>query len=839
MRIFIIFFLFLNLSVLAQQLTISGWIRDSENNSILPDANILLVTDKTIGTSSDENGMFSLKANVNPDDYLVISYVGYKTRKILISELYDISSIPTSDSVTLYTIFLDRKIIPSQTVLIDASIGKKGITPLAFDQIKRKEIENEYTIYDIPKYLSELPSTTFYSESGNAIGYNYVSIRGFDQRRISVSINGIPQNEPEDHNVYWLDFPDLLSSTELIQVQRGAGSGVFGYPAIGGSINLITSSFSDQPKLNLSASYGSYVTRKYSAAFSSGLIDKKYSVYAKLGQILSSGYKDKTWVKFNSYFLSAIRYDDNFTTQLNFYGGPLEDGLGYTGIAKFAVKDKKLRRQNFSYWEASDNKYTYTLERKPEEIENFNQPHYELLNEWQINNNLKFNSALFLVFGDGFFNYDGSWAIPDYGYNDYFRLKENGFLPDSAYGPTNTLIRAQVDNTQFGWIPRFSLKHKNGELFFGAELRKHRSIHWGSINYAENLPVGVTKDYKYYYYRGGKDILSAFVNETYNMIKQWNLLGEIQLAYHNYKLYDEKYVGNNFSVDDFFVNPRFGINYKPISPLNIYISFARVSREPRLKEYYDAAESSGGEVPQFELNTVSTYNFNKPLVKPETMNDFELGATFTKENLSLSLNLFYMIFNNEIVKDGQVDRFGQPTTGNVDRTLHIGAELSAVVKLLSNHIELFGNATFSRNTIEEGKFYLDKNSYIDLNGNSISGFPDFLANAGITFNNKNFFVKLSGKYVGKFFSDNYDNKIKSDLILFPGFIDYTDNVNDAYFVSDFYAAYEFNLLNSLTPWKVFIQVNNIFYKLYSAYAIGKEFFPAAERNWLTGIQFGL
>jgi len=839
MRIFIIFFLFLNLSVLAQQLTINGWIRDSENNSILPDANIILVTDKTIGTSSDENGMFSLKANVNPDDYLVISYVGYKTMKILISELYDISSIPTSDSVTLYTIFLDRKIIPSQTVLIDASIGKKGITPLAFDQIKRKEIENEYTIYDIPKYLSELPSTTFYSESGNAIGYNYVSIRGFDQRRISVSINGIPQNEPEDHNVYWLDFPDLLSSTELIQVQRGAGSGVFGYPAIGGSINLITSSFSDQPKLNLSASYGSYVTRKYSAAFSSGLIDKKYSVYAKLGQILSSGYKDKTWVKFNSYFLSAIRYDDNFTTQLNFYGGPLEDGLGYTGIAKFAVKDKKLRRQNFSYWEASDNKYTYTLERKPEEIENFNQPHYELLNEWQINNNLKFNSALFLVFGDGFFNYDGSWAIPDYGYNDYFRLKENGFLPDSAYGPTNTLIRAQVDNTQFGWIPRFSLKHKNGELFFGAELRKHRSIHWGSINYAENLPVGVTKDYKYYYYRGGKDILSAFVNETYNMNKQWNLLGEIQLAYHNYKLYDEKYVGNNFSVDDFFVNPRFGINYKPISPLNIYISFARVSREPRLKEYYDAAESSGGEVPQFELNTVSTYNFNKPLVKPETMNDFELGATFTKENLSLSLNLFYMIFNNEIVKDGQVDRFGQPTTGNVDRTLHIGAELSAVVKLLSNHIELFGNATFSRNTIEKGKFYLDKNSYIDLNGNSISGFPDFLANAGITFNNKNFFVKLSGKYVGKFFSDNYDNKIKSDLILFPGFIDYTDNVNDAYFVSDFYAAYEFNLLNSLTPWKVFIQVNNIFDNLYSAYAIGKEFFPAAERNWLTGIQFGL
>ena len=86
----------------------------------------------------------------------------------------------------------------------------------------------------------------------NGLGYNYLIIRGFDQRIISVSINGIPQNDPEDHNVYWLDFPDLLESTELIQVQRGAGSGVIGYPAVGGSINIITSSFSDKQKFDLS-----------------------------------------------------------------------------------------------------------------------------------------------------------------------------------------------------------------------------------------------------------------------------------------------------------------------------------------------------------------------------------------------------------------------------------------------------------------------------------------------------------------------------------------------------------------------------------------------------------
>jgi len=318
-----------------------------------------------------------------------------------------------------------------------------------------------------------------------------------------------------------------------------------------------------------------------------------------------------------------------------------------------------------------------------------------------------------------------------------------------------------------------------------------------------------------------------------------NLLGELQLTYHNYKLNDEKYVGNDFNINNLFLNPRIGINYKPSTDLNVYLSFARVSREPRLKEYYDAAESSGGEVPQFELNPDGTFNFDKPLTKPETMNDFELGASLNDEDYSITLNLFYMLFNDEIVKKGQVDRFGQPITGNVDKTVHLGAELSAIIKLLNDRIELFGNATVSRNTIEEGKFFIDADDFIELDANRISGFPDFLTNFGISYKDHGLYFRLTGKYVGEFFSDNYDNKLGNYFNQFPGFTDYSDNINEAYFVSDFFASYEFRLLNAQTPWKVYLQVNNIFDNLYSAYAIGKEFFPAAERNYLAGIQVGL
>jgi iron complex outermembrane receptor protein len=833
MKILIILFFFIANSNLLHAQLFSGEVRDSETEQPLQNANVLLIAEDSTGTATDKNGFFTITHQIKDGDKIEISYVGYETLVIAGEEVSGVSYKESDDGKQIYIFLLQQKILASQTVLVEASIGKKGITPVAFEKIEQKQIEENYTVYDVPKYLSDLPSTTFYSESGNAIGYNYVSIRGFDQRRISVSINGIPQNDPEDHNVYWLDFPDLLSSTGLVQVQRGAGSGVFGYPAIGGSINLITTSFSNRPKLEVKAAYGSYVTRKYSATFSSGLIDGKYAIYGKLGQILSSGYKNSTWVDFKSYFLSAVRYDPNFTTQFNFYGGPIADGLGYTGVAKFAVKDLQRRKDNFSYWEANDTGYTYVVQRRPEEIENFSQPHFELLNEWQINQNLKFNSALFLVLGDGFFDFDGSWAD-----TTYLRLTaDNGFM--ATQNPVNTLIRAQVENTQYGWIPRFSLNHKNGLLIFGVELRKHSSIHWGSINFAEELPLGVSPNFRYYSYRGGKDILSSFVHESYTLNEQINLLGELQLAYHKYMLYDEAFVGTEFTVDNLFINPRVGINYKPISGWNTYFSFARVSREPRLKNYYDAAETSGGAEPQFEKNPDGTFNFDEPLVKPETMNDFELGATISDNNYSVTLNLFYMLFDDEIVKSGQLDRFGQPVTGNVDRTVHAGIELSFILKFLKNKFEIIGNGTISRNTIEEGNYYIDSNNFINLNDNRIAGFPDYLANLSFVFNDAGWYFRIVGKYVGDFFSDNYDDNLDNYLQVYPGFVDYTDNVNEAYFVSDFLASYQFPVINTLTPWKVYFQVNNIFDNLYSAYAIGKEFFPAAERNFLAGVQIGL
>lgn len=826
MKILIILF-FISAFSFAQVITIKGKVIDSKTGQSLEKANIILRGDKTIGTVSDLDGFFVLTGEIKQNDFIEISYIGYEKFSAIVSNF---SQFPQ-----LNIIELTPTIIASQSILVKALKFKQEITPTNYVSIDRQQIAESHTLQDVPEFLSSLPSTTFYSESGNGIGYNYLSIRGFDQRRISVSINGVPQNDPEDHNVYWVDFPDIISSSEIIQVQRGSSSSIIGYPAIGGSINIITSSFSNQSGIKLNSSIGSYNTRKYSVSYSSGLVGNKYAFYAKISQLLSSGYREKSWVNFNSFHLSAVRYDDNLTTQINIYGAPISDGLVYNGLPKFAVQDKNLRQKNYSYWEADykSKQITYKTERRSDEIENFSQPHFELLNDFKITENLNFNSTLFLVLGEGFFDYDGSWSIY---YNDYFRLRQNGF--DTNYIPQNALIRAQVENRQWGWLPRVNLKHANGNLIIGAEFRKHNSIHWGSINYAENLPPGITKDYRYYDYKGGKDILNFFVNENYDMTKNLSLLGELQFAYHKYRLYDEKYVNTDFSVSNLFVNTRFGVNYKITEKSFLSFSYARVSREPRLKNYYDAAESSGGEVPMFELSTDGSYDFSNPLVKPETMNDFELGAYYPTDNFSVSMNLFYMFFKNEIVKNGKVDRFGQPITGNMESTVHQGIELSLSVKP-TEEFEVYTNATLSRNIIKKGKYFVNSATSFDLSKNKISGFPDLLTNFIITFKPNDFYFRLTSRYVGKFYSDNFDDKLADYLIVSPKFVKYTENYNDAYFTVDFFCSYEFDIFNSNTSSKIYFQVNNLFDKSYSAYAIGKEFFPAAERNFIVGAMIGI
>ncbi len=693
-------------------------------------------------------------------------------------------------------------------VIVSAARVQRRESPIPHSELTHAELQERYTTQDLPVLLAALPSSIYYSESGNGIGYNYLTLRGFDQRRISVLVNGVPQNDPEDQNVYWLDFPDLAANLQDVQVQRGAGSGFYGPPAIGGAVNLATAAFDPQPGVRVQTGAGSFGTRKSSLQLNSGLVNGVYAFSGRYSRLLSDGYRQDSWTDFTSFFFGAARYDAHLTTRIHVYGGPLSDGLAYYGVPGTAVHDRVARRQNALAGGA--------------QIENFSQPHYELLSEWRPNAKVRVVNTLFYVQGDGFFDFDGSFAD-----TTYYRLTgAYGFRP--ATNPGRSLIRASVANKQAGWLPRVEWQHANGELTVGAELRRHRSDHWGQIRWAEALPAGLDPERKYYRYRGGKDILGAYAHEVLHATERLQVTGDLQLVYDRYRIFDEDFAATTFAQPYVFANPRFGVNYNANQSLHGYASYGYVQREPRLKNLYDAAESSGGATPQYDTLSGGGVDFDQPLVHPEKLHDFELGAGWRQgTRATAAVNLFWMDFHDEIVSNGQLDRFGQPVTGNAARSVHRGIELEARVRPVAA-FEVEGNLSWSQNRFRDHRVFVDAGGSaipagVQLGGNEIAGFPSLVSNLRGTLRGHGATVALAARGVGEFFTTNFENA--SERV--PG-----------HFVLDAEAAYELPFA-TLRRTRLQLQVRNVLDQLYVLHGEGDQFFPAATRNFFASVEFGL
>lgn len=765
------------------------------------------------------------------------------------------------------------RVYRTPSITVSTSRAEERRSPVPYSQITMSEIERRHSIKDLPQTLSEMPSIIVFSENGNGIGYSNLTMRGFNQRRIAVTVNGIPQNDPEDHNMYWINLPDIASGLDNIQVQRGAGLSSNGFPAIGGSINLETSNFASYKGALLETGVGfqeysgedKYMqsVSKYSLQLSSGLIDNKYAMYGRLSRINSSGYRDNSWAELNSYFLGFARFDSNFTTQINVFGGPVEDGLAYTGLPKEYIKDRTNRRLNYNYWSydsTGNTNLSWITSRRKQEIENFSQPHYELLNDWYASDNITFKSSLFFYSGKGFFDFDGTgWTDK----NTYRLTPENGF--PNAEDPRNPIIRAFVYNRHGGWIPRMILKHDRGTLTLGSEIRIHRSEHWGKIRYAENLPENYDPDYKFYQYDGERDIFSFFAREEFYLDDRTILTGELQSVYHAYRINDEKLgiqftkytdingnvVGNGkdlFDISYFFVNPRIGINHNFTDNNSVYGFLAYTSREPRMVNLYNASSNYSGALPLFEgeLMTDGTfrYDFSKPIIKPESMINLEIGYLWKSEKLNAGINLYYMKYFDELVKSGKVDIFGNPIDGNAPRTTHLGAELqfsSILLNCCIGKFELSGNATFSINEINEYDFRTNSGAIVALEGNEVAGFPSLMGNLRFSYSIDDFYMSWLLKYVGKMRTDNFGDLLATDanLISHLGYDYYTDNNLDAYLVHNIDFGYSFRNVLSAKSIEIRAQIFNAFNTLYAAGAEGKDFFPAAERNIYLGLRVGI
>jgi iron complex outermembrane recepter protein len=816
------FLLLVIFSSLNASLFIEGEVYDRRSGEPIGGAEIFQAQQQE-GSFTNDNGYFRFNYLGEKSDTLTIRAIGYQEIQLPARELSKGTIIKLSPQA-----------IDFEAISITALRGDKGKSPITYSSISREELKSRDINRDVPSLLSWLPSATYYSENGNGIGYSYLTIRGFDQRRVSVMINGIPQNDPEDHNVYWINFHDLLHSVEDVQVQRGAGSAFYGPAAIGGSINLVTKYFSLKPEYRFQSTFGSYNTRSLAGEMNSGLVADHWNFRLRLSAIESDGYREGSWSKYQRWFAAAGYFRPNFNLKLITYGGPQEDGLAFYGIPKEFNGDSKLRRSN---WSAASNDFEW-----------FHQPHYELHSSWHLSDRLSIDQSLLYITGDGYFDYDGSWAPPS-----YYRLTES---IDSQkllekYNPSDypytdaamswgTMIRAWVSNRQWGWLPRVNFSYDKLSMTAGLELRQHKSLHWGRLQsgqlllfgesdtVSQSIPTG-ENSIPYYEYKGAKNILSAYLHSRYQLSDRLTLMAELQMAKKTYQLYDEAYIQTDFSLPFAFINPRLGMTYA-ISEMNsLYANLSQTSREPRLKNYYDAAEATtppdwGAVTPNFEMDLLTgEYDFSKPNVHPEMLKNFEIGFLRASKKLQMSVNYYYMDFQNEIVSNGALDRFGYPVTGNAERTLHQGLEFSFLYQRPKAYL-IGMNGAISTNEFIRHSIYEYNADWelveLRLDGNKISGFPEKLFNMWLElYLPGQFLMRTEMKYSGEFFTSNTEDA--AEQIEAYTFINmqfrkiipiYGQSVNLAFYV------------------------NNVLDDKILLHGIGSDYFPLASRNYLISLE---
>ena len=668
-------------------------------------------------------------------------------------------SVPAADTL--------GHVVPMPVVEVSTSrMGERSV--VAVSRLGRAALRTLDWGQDTPMALATQPGAYAYSDAGNGVGYSYLTLRGFPQRRISVLINGVPLNDPESHEVYWIDHPDLLASTSELQIQRGVGPALYGAAGLGGSVNVETSPFGDAPHATVTGGAGSFGTRRLVLEGDSGPLAGGWNLYGRYSRIESDGYREQSWSRLWSYSLSARHVTGAHSVRVNLYGGPEETHLAYLALSpeymSGAITGDADRDRRY-------NPLTYDGER-----DHFFEPHYELIHAWAPNRSLTLTQTLFWFDGRGYYDERRTGAnLADYRLPgivtsdtllypraDYDQ-DANGVLVRDAQGRATVVRfdvtrRREVVNRHYGWLPRARFAHAGGALTLGGELRFHDGRHVGSVLAGDPLPPGTPDPAAYYDYHPRTLAAGLYAREEWDLSQALRVTGDLAWRHAGYAMRGDHFDGIAFEQRYDFGVPRLALSWQPAPAWQALASYAYGSREPAFRDLYDA--EGVGSVPLYRRVDVAAGVYDDPLIRPEHVHDFELGASWRRDATMLTLNAYRMDFRDELVYAGQFDTdLGYPILGNAARSVHQGLELAgSTAHRFARGFELGvdGNTTLSDN-----HFVRFTESYgptpaeqVVNDGRPLGFFPAVMANAGARVGWHGLSVRLEAQHAGRVFVDN-------------------------------------------------------------------------------------
>jgi len=756
-------------------------------------------TGRTARTNAE--GAFSVDAPSEGTATLVVAAPGFRVAtRVLQAPFPDVLEIAVEPLVG----FADR-------IEVTATRAREGRDPVTATDIPAQRIEDTYWGQDPAILLGSLaPGYYAYNDNGNGIGYSYFTIRGFGQARSRVTLNGAPLNDAESGELFFIDLADFLSTAGDIQVRRG----VFGLSGIGGAVDITTAHPPLEPQFTIHLGGGSFDTQRFSARYASGLIDGRWAIDARYSKITTDGYRDQAWVDMWNYYFALARYGERSTLRLVLFGGPEQTHLAYEGVSRSVLQGgltgdpDQDRRFNPLSW--------------PGEVDNFTQPHYQVLHDLQLSPDTTLSQTFYLFQGDGYYEQ----------YKSDRRLVEYN-LPDIPRGDgtfitrTDLVRRRSVDEWDAGWVP--TLQHELGDVTVTVrgEARLHRAHHWGEVRWAQHYPEGVDPNRRYYDYEVEKRTAGVSVEATWRPSDRLDLQAGLQFAHHAYRMHDDALLDVKFTDAFDFLLPRAGAVVHLSPEVDVYLHVARGMREPAFRNLYDPQDYYG----------------TRSFLDPEDVWDWETGVVVRRPAWEVRANAFWMEFANEIVYAGALDDSGVPVYGNGARSRHRGVEVEASWRPL-DPLNVFATATLSDNTFTRYREYGWDGSVSVYDGNRIAGYPDRLGTLSASWQAGP--VRLVGtvRHAGRFYLDNSeDNRRDPELRTAEG---YVRRVNPAYTVLD--AGLELQLGRAVVKSLGFsgarleLRLNNLLDETYTAFGyLDSEpvFIPAAGRNFYAGVSLDL
>jgi iron complex outermembrane receptor protein len=598
------------------------------------------------------------------------------------------------------------------------AIRAKTNTPIAFTNLNKQQIEKSNLGQDLPFLISSTPSVVTTSDAGAGIGYTGFRIRGTDPSRINVTINGIPLNDSESQGVWWVNMPDFASSLENIQIQRGVGSSTNGAAAFGASINLQTIGLNTKAYAITNNSIGSYNTLKNNIEFGSGLINNKFAFDARLSRISSDGYIDRATSDLKSLYVQGTYFDDNSTLKGIIFSGNERTYQAWDGVPLIYLDSNR-----------TFNSLTYE-----NEVDNYAQTHYQLHYSKNLNQKTTLNIAGHFTHGEGYYEQEKlDQNLLDYNLS-------NIILTNDTITSTD-LIRRKWLNNDFGGIT-FSVKHlkENLNLIFGGAANKYSGQHYGNIIWAEYASNG---DYNHEYYRNiaTKFDNNIYLKSNYKASNNTSVFLDLQLRSLNYEFNGSDISGDldRQEVNLEFFNPKFGLSHYLNKNQLFYASYAVANKEPNRADYVESSPNS------------------RPV--HETLFDTEIGYKYQDKWLMFNLNFYYMDYDNQLIKTGEINDVGYFTSKNVKNSFRKGVEIESSY-IFNNKLSLSGNLTISENKLDTLVQYVDNWDTGDQNqvvheNTDLAFSPNLTWAANINYKyNKNTNFLLNTKYVGNQYIDN-------------------------------------------------------------------------------------